>query len=495
MVLFSALLLIALATVGGLALTLLQRSLISQVDSQLSAAAESLVVASLDDTQQTDTSLFPTEYAVTIADLNGLVIRQNSGQVNAASPKAGPVVGNLDLRSVQQRAFTPFTSPAISGSGQWRVLVAPITGGPGGGFIGTASVALPLNATNATMRMMIGALLTVGTLVLAVTGVATYAVVRGSLQPLRRIEATAAQIAAGDLSSRVDPAPLSTEVGSLADSLNTMLGQVEEAFEVKAESEARMQRFVGDASHELRTPLAAVRGYAELYRLGGIPEPEVAQVMERIEGSATRMAALVADLLSLARLDQGASLTLGPVEIEAVLREGASDLRALDPTRPVDLQVESGLSAHADAAALRQVVTNLVGNAAAYTPAGSPVELIARRAGAQEIAATGSQSLATGSESQDEVGRAENVSDGVVIEVRDHGPGVPEADRTRIFDRFARLDAGRTRDAGGSGLGLSIAAAIAAAHGGSIECLPTPGGGATMRVVLPQPSSDQPTNS
>lgn len=488
MVLFSALLLIALATVGGLALTLLQRSLISQVDSQLSAAAESLVVASLDDTQQTDTSLFPTEYAVTIADLNGLVIRQNSGQVNAASPKAGPVVGNLDLRSVQQRAFTPFTSPAISGSGQWRVLVAPITGGPGGGFIGTASVALPLNATNATMRMMIGALLTVGTLVLAVTGVATYAVVRRSLQPLRRIEATAAQIAAGDLSSRVDPAPLSTEVGSLADSLNTMLGQVEEAFEVKAESEARMQRFVGDASHELRTPLAAVRGYAELYRLGGIPEPEVAQVMERIEGSATRMAALVADLLSLARLDQGAALTRAPVDLDDVLREGASDLRALDPTRPVELQVESGLSAHADAAALRQVVTNLVGNAAAYTPAGSPVELIARRMRAEQTPGTDSAGL-------DGAGRPDEVSDGVVIEVRDHGPGVPEADRTRIFDRFARLDAGRTRDAGGSGLGLSIAAAIAAAHGGSIECLPTPGGGATMRVVLPQPSSDQPTNS
>ena len=169
--LFSALLLVALATVGGLALTLLQRSLIAEVDSQLTAAARSLVVASLDDTQQTDTSLFPTEYAVTIADLNGLVVRQNSGQVNAGSPKAGPVVGDLDLRSVQERGFTPFTAPAISGSGQWRVLVAPISGN-GGAFIGTASVALPLNATNATMRMMIGALLTVGTLVLAATGVA-----------------------------------------------------------------------------------------------------------------------------------------------------------------------------------------------------------------------------------------------------------------------------------------------------------------------------------
>ena len=130
----------------------------------------------------------------------------------------------------------------------------------------------------------------------------------------------------------------------------------------------------------------------------------------------------------------------------------------------------------------------LVGNAAAYTPAGSPVELIARRMRAEQTPGTDSAGL-------DGAGRPDEVSDGVVIEVRDHGPGVPEADRARIFDRFARLDAGRTRDAGGSGLGLSIAAAIAAAHGGSIDCLPTPGGGATMRVVLPQPPNAQPTNS
>lgn len=483
--LFTALLLAALLSVGWLALTLLRSSLLAQVDAQLTAAAQAIVEESYSAIRNTPTEsneLIPSEYAVVIALPDG-------GTAYEVSTAHGmPDVGSLSLTEVIRRESQPRTVPSRSGPTLWRVLDSPLRGSDGT-IIGAAAVALPLDALESTMGRMATGLALVSIGVLALVGIATDAVVRRSLAPLRRIEATASRIAAGDLTQRVPAAPPSTEVGSLAASLNTMLGDLEESFEVRRASEERMQRFVGDASHELRTPLATVAGYTELYRMGGIPPEELPGVMERIEDSATRMGALVADLLSLARLDQGAPLHLEDVDVPAILDAAASDLRALDTTRSVTLvlgpaarAVESGggaagggaaggardgeaaaasarahrLTARADPSRLAQVLTNLVGNASAYTPPGSPVELVARAEGPW-----------------------------CVIDVVDHGPGVPEADRERIFERFARLDAGRARDAGGSGLGLSIARASTTAMGGDITCLATPGGGTTMRLRLP----------
>lgn len=478
--LFTALLLAALLSVGWLALTLLRSSLLAQVDAQLTAAAQAIVEESYSAIRNAPTEsneLIPSEYAVVIALPNG-------GTVYEVSTAHGmPDVGSLSLAEVIGRESQPRTVPSRSGPTLWRVLDSPLRGSDGT-IIGAAAVALPLDSLESTMGRMATGLALVSIGVLALVGIATDAVVRRSLAPLRRIEATASRIAAGDLTQRVPAAPPSTEVGSLAASLNTMLGDLEESFEVRRASEERMQRFVGDASHELRTPLATVAGYTELYRMGGIPPEELPGVMERIEDSATRMGALVADLLSLARLDQGAPLHLEDVDVPAVLDAAASDLRALDTTRSVTLvlgpaasapdssgaaaggaqagEVPSAsacaprLTARADPSRLAQVLTNLVGNASAYTPPGSPVELVARAEGPW-----------------------------CVIDVVDHGPGVPEADRERIFERFARLDAGRARDAGGSGLGLSIARASTTAMGGDITCLATPGGGTTMRLRLP----------
>lgn len=484
-VLFSILLTFALVAVGGLALTLLKSSLMREVDRQLDSAAQGLVDAAFSDAQGvggTTSSSLPTDYAVVIATPDGqevkrcvrntCVVLSSPGGAQAVADLGGPAVTGLDIDAVSARAGEPFAVGGVDGT-SWRVVVAPLTN-EYGTVTGTAAVALPLRAVNATMGMMAGALIAVGAGVLALTAVATYAVVRSSLRPLRRIEATAASIAAGDLSQRVDDAPASTEVGSLAASLNTMLGQVESSFTARQASENRMKAFVGDASHELRTPLATVTGYTELYRLGGIPPAEVPGVMARIEASSVRMTALVTDLLSLARLDEGAPMTIEPLDVRVHLEDAARDLRVLDPTRRVTVVAGApdgaggaGLRAvAADDGALRQVLTNLVGNANAYTPEGSPVELVA--VNADSDAGSGSDS-----------------GDGVLLSVVDHGPGVPAQDRGRIFERFARLDAGRSRDAGGSGLGLSIVSAMATALGGWARCVETPGGGATMQVWLP----------
>ncbi|TGO05781.1 sensor histidine kinase [Serinibacter arcticus] len=485
-VLFSILLTFALVAVGGLALTLLKSSLVREVDRQLGSAAQDIVTAAFSDAQglgSARNSTLPTDYAVVIATPDGeevqrcvrndCVVLPSPGGEAAAAELGGPTLAGLDVDAVSERAGKPFAVGGTDGV-SWRVIVAPLTNDYGT-VTGTAAVALPLTAVNATMGMMAGALIAVGGGVLALTAIATYAVVRSSLRPLRRIEATAASIAAGDLTLRVDEAPASTEVGSLAASLNTMLGQVESSFTARQASENRMKAFVGDASHELRTPLATVTGYTELYRIGGIPADEVPGVMARIEASSVRMTALVTDLLSLARLDEGAPMTIEPLDVRVHLEDAARDLRVLDPTRRVTVVAGSagagfgagfgaGLRAvAADDGALRQVLTNLVGNAAAYTPEGSPVELVA-----------------TDSE------------DGVLMSVVDHGPGVPAEDRTRIFERFARLDAGRSRDAGGSGLGLSIVSAMTTALGGWVRCVETPGGGATMQVWLPAVEVDDP---
>jgi len=230
----------------------------------------------------------------------------------------------------------------------------------------------------------------------------------------------------------------------------------------------RQQRqLVADASHELRTPLAAVRGYAELFRQGAVTQPEdVAGAMRRIEDESIRMGGLVEDLLLLTRLDSQRPLERGPVDLTVLAADAVQDARALDPTRHVRLLGLSGdlapTTIEGDEARLRQVVTNLVGNAVNHTPSGTDIEI----------------AVGTGA-----AGRAK-------LEVRDHGGGVDPIRARRVFERFYRADPSRGRgNGGGNGLGLAIVAAIVNAHEGRVGVAPTPGGGATFVVDLPTANS------
>jgi two-component system OmpR family sensor kinase len=304
-------------------------------------------------------------------------------------------------------------------------------------------------------------------------GLTAWVLVERSLRSLRSVEHTAAQIAGGDLSQRVPEAPAGTEMGSLAASLNAMLAQIERAFAAQEASEVRMRQFVSDASHELRTPVATIRGYGELYRMGALDTTDkVDDTMLRIEDAARRMGALVNDLLVLARLDEGRPVAREDVDLVALAQASVQDLHALDPTREVALvplvadageddpagRIPETLVVEGDSDRLRQVVTNLIGNVARHTPAGTPAE------------------IALGARQDDGV---------AVLEVRDHGPGLTEEQGRRVFERFYRADSSRTRESGGSGLGMAIVAAIVGAHGGHVEVTPTEGGGLTVRVTLP----------
>jgi two-component system OmpR family sensor kinase len=305
-------------------------------------------------------------------------------------------------------------------------------------------------------RLLLVELLVTLAALIAIGGLGLW-VVRLGLRPLRAIEATAAEIAAGDLSHRVERAERKTEVGRLGLALNAMLSQIETAFNARARSEQKMRRFVADASHELRTPLAAVRAYAELFDRGAASRPEdLARSMSGISREAERMSLLVEDLFLLARLDEGRPLEQQPVELDELVGEAVDAARVLDADRPIDTSLDPAVVI-GDRARLRQVIDNLFSNVRSHTPPGTKVYVGLHRVD----------------------GRAE-------LTVSDSGPGFADDDEAaRVFERFYRADTSRTRASGGVGLGLAIVAAVAEAHGGEAEARATPGGGATFVIRLP----------
>lgn len=473
---------LALSTIAATAQ--LRAHMLRQVDEQLSVALRSSENMVLDDlVRSINRTALESDLQLSL-QIDG---RRIAAQA-AREPRWGsPAVPIFTRRSVELSG-APFTLEGVPSPGgvrtQWRAVARPVVG-VGDRFTGTVVVALPVAPVTQTTSELAKVLTFVSLALVAAAAALGYLAVRRSLRPLRQIEATARRITDGDLSSRIPHMPTTTEVGAVAESINVMLGRIEESFDAQAASEARMRRFVADASHELRTPLVSIRGYAELFRMGAVTTPEqTAETMGRIESSAVQMSTLVEDLLALARLDEQRPVALARVDLGRLAADALADLGAMDPTRTTRLVVlgadgaevpvsaaphpeggehpalDGAVRPHhevmADEARLRQVFTNLMGNVVRHTPEGSPVEVVVSSDGAHARVA-----------------------------VRDHGPGVPPEHREAIFARFHRVDASRSSASGGSGLGLAIVASIVQSHGGSIVASETAGGGATFEVTLP----------
>jgi two-component system, OmpR family, sensor kinase len=475
----------------------------------------------------------------------------------------------------------PVTIGATSGGGRFRVVAVPLLSSNGQQVVGHVIVSLDVTSVYQTLGKLTGIDIIISSILLTAIAVLGVAVIRASLRPLTDIEKTAEAIAGGELSRRVPDHDPRTEVGRLGRSLNTMLTQIETAFVARSASETaarksedRMRQFVADASHELRTPLTAIRGFAEYYRqrggvdttgragieaartlaraqlglgTGRITDPETAEpggpdaadgsrsglapaeldrIMRRVEQESSRMGVLVEDMLLLARLDQQRPLEHRTVDLLTLAADAVHDARVVAPDRNINLTVGAGaaLLVLGDEVRLRQVIGNLMSNAMAHTPGGTPIDVRIRSGSLDEARSPGRSAAiarpgaaaqpiplgqpiplrqpagpgqpaipdqpvppsppgAAGPPGAPALAAAARPRSAAVLEVTDHGPGLSQDQAERVFERFYRGDQART--SGGSGLGLAIVASLVAAHGGAVWVESAPGAGATFRIALP----------
>ena len=381
-----------------------------------------------------------------------VVVGGGSPQFSGEQQKPPPSLSHsVALETWQTGDVKYLTVPATKGGGRWRVRISGVPDSQN-----VLVVASSLGDVDSTLNrlVVIEGLVTIA--VLAGIILLGLWVIRVGLRPLDEIGATAATIAAGDLSHRVAREDDTTEVGRLGKALNAMLSQIESAFQAREASERKLRRFVADASHELRTPLAAVRAYAELFSRGAAHRPDdLERSMAGISRESERMSVLVDELLLLARLDEGRPLAQEELELDDVVAESVETARALEPERAIRSDLEEA-TVVGDRDALRQVVDNLLANVRAHADSGASVDVTLRRNGAN-----------------------------VRLTVADSGPGLTQEQAEHVFERFYRADDSRARTAGGAGLGLSIVAAVTDAHGGRVSAAPAPEGGAVFTVELP----------
>jgi two-component system, OmpR family, sensor kinase len=364
----------------------------------------------------------------------------------ASDPGALPDLAGLTA------PFAPRTLPPAGGDGPGYRAVAIAL--PDGGMV---VAAIPLGDVEAAVAETRRILLAAGVAALAVVAAIVWLSIRRGLRPIDDMINAAERIAGGDLTARTSTPRSATEVGQLSSALNTMLDRIQQAMTTRAESEARMRRFVADASHELRTPLTSIRGYAELHRQGATSAEEVARGMARIEREAEHMAALVEDLLLLARLDQARPLADEPVDLTRVVEEAVADARAADPQRSIvaDLPDHPAV-VRGDRPRLRQVLDNLLANVRDHTDPGT----------AATITLAGNNGAAT-------------------LTVADDGPGMRPEEAARAFERFWQAEPTPTHPRPGAGLGLAIVAELIAAHRGTVTLDTTPGAGTSFTITLP----------
>lgn len=516
-----AVLALGLLVAGIGTVPILRNALVQNIDAQLPALVSSDLVdryfetSTADDvTTYTPRAEQPRDFSFAIYDAEGVL------RTTARGTAGGAPLFPAEYTLAEANAETDQILQMYGADGEvFHAAVAVI--GSEGGMLRIQLVAMPLAPADRIISQYFGIYITIALITILVAALLTRGLVTLTFRRLGQVEATAMSIAAGDFRQRLTDLEPTTEVGRLNAAINTMLDRVDRSLAQRDRTVQHMRRFIGDASHELRTPLVSVRGYAELYRMGAIKgEEDTARAMERIEKEAIRMGVLVEDLLALARLDEEREPEIVPLDLRPIARDAALDLRAAAPGRTVtviDRTVEAmapmplrespaaqpqpqtppaprGLSRSALARLrrrpkqqqeqapaidfteipdipvrtppivlgeenkVRQVVTNLLGNARRFSPEDGPIEIVV----------DSDRVLGTGS-----------------IAIVDHGEGIPPQIREQIFERFWRADTSRARETGGSGLGLAIVASIVKALHGGVAVSETPGGGATFTVTFP----------
>ena len=442
---FALALAVALALGGWLFVSQLSGAMLRSTDAALAARLSQVGRYTEDDENPRARAVgpgkpAPGEYVTQVVDSSGRVIR--------ASPDAGkvPLLSAAQLKQARIGGLT-LTENRYGGE-PTRIKARSLAEGHGS----VAIAGISLEPSEATLRQIIGALVIGGTILVIAGGIGAYWLARAALAPVERLRRQVASLSERDTGSAVQVPGTHDEIAALAGTMNDLLARLHGAL-------ARQRAFVSDASHELRTPFAVLRGELELAERPGRSKEELSAAVASAAAEAERLTRITDDLLLLARGDE-ATLSISPArtDVALLLAQSAEHAaaRADAAGATCRVSVPAGLIAVVDSGRIRQAVDNLIDNALRFAPRGTEVDLCAAMAG-QEL----------------------------VIEVRDRGPGFPPSFLPHAFERFARPDLGRARDAGGAGLGLSIVQAIAQAHGGRAVAANRDGGGGAVRLEIP----------
>jgi len=376
-------------------------------------------------------------------------VLDSESRVLATTREAGrvPVVPSGVIHSARVRGVV--TDVSIGGEREpYRVLARPVSTTDGRRIV---VVATSLEATNAAVSRVNRALLVGGAAAIVVAGVGGWLLATAALRPVERMRRRAADISERDFAAGLPVPATRDEIAALATTMNALLGRLHAALE-------RQRAFVADASHELRTPLAVLQTEFELARQPRRSRVQLEDAIEHAADEVARLAHVTDDLLFLARRDGSSRVATEPTRLAPVLQQAITATRSAAEHRQVRIELEGDPSMQVCVAPglLRQAAANLLGNAIRYSAPRGTVRVRVHRSG-----------------------------DGVVIEVLDTGPGFPPDFLPDAFERFRRADDVRSRADGGTGLGLAIVLAVADAHGGTVEAVNRPEGGACVRMCLP----------
>jgi heavy metal sensor kinase len=442
---YVALLAVIIAAVGAFLVLRLRADLVAAIDRRLGGAADQIALG-----YHTEGPPEARDVAATLlsGEAGGAQVLTPDGRVTVAygdRVARVPLLGARDRARVAAGARLRRTVDVGAG---YRVAARQVLRGVHPRVVVAAE---SLVTVDRSVHRLLVLLLLAGPAALAATALGGWWLARRALRPIDRLTARAGAIGIDGLDERLEAGAARDEVARLAATLNMMLSRI-------AGGVREQRRLVADASHELRTPLAAMRTELEVsLRADALDEPArvvLASTLEEVE----RLSRTVDGLLLLARADDGTlELRIGDVDLAEVARETAARLDVLARARGVEVVVDGAAApARGDAAWLGQALGNLMDNAIELTRPGGAVRV----------------------KTAVEDGRA-------LVRVTDEGPGIPDADRERVFDRFHRLDPSRTRTTGGAGIGLAIVREITRAHGGRVWNEPAPGGGTTFVLALP----------
>ncbi|HEV2013685.1 MAG TPA: ATP-binding protein [Candidatus Dormibacteraeota bacterium] len=387
-----------------------------------------------------------------IFDANGGLVSSVPAGITPDQP--APTLTTTDyLNAIRTRPKAYYLATASDGSTHLAVLNIIRVGSKA---LGVVQLSIPTAVIDQTLHADRELAIVGSLLVLLVAFLLSPLIIGRALRPLEQMSATAGKLAGGDFKQRVTVPKSSDEIGKLALAFNQMAAGIDQAFEVRRQSEEQMRHFVADASHELRTPLTSIAGYIDVLGRRDVVDPETLQAsLAAMQQESTRMTRLVNDLLTLTRFESGKAPIRRPVQLDRFLNQALDELSLRDKGAVESRDLQPGITVRADPEALKQVVTNLAQNALKYAP---------------------------GAEQHWSLFQADGRA---AIRLQDSGPGIASADLPHIFERFYRGAPARERSSGGSGLGLAIAKSIVEAHDGTIEAESGPGEGATFTAWLP----------